>query len=350
MSRNIKPALLLGAACALLAPGLAHAQDGASEEPGDDAGVFSLILENDSLSSGADRNYTSGIKFGYVRPTNDLPGWLSGGGNVIESLTGAQPAFWGVAVGQSIFTPEDISANPAPPDQHPYAGWLYAQVLLGTAESRPDGLFPRYSDLYELEFGMVGPSALGREAQRGIHQILNAPDPQGWDSQLHDEFAFALSYERRWSSFRYFTDYVPGGLEIVVSPSLGATVGTLRTEARVGLAAQIGYQIINAYEVGPPRVRPALSGAGYFEHQDFSWSLFAGVQARAVARNLFLDGNTFEDSASVERIPYVLDGQLGFTVQVGDVRLAYTYVMRTDEFETQTAAQDFGTVALQFRF
>ncbi|MGE3249973.1 MAG: lipid A deacylase LpxR family protein [Hyphomonadaceae bacterium] len=345
MTTNLRSALMLGAA-ALLAPSIAAAQ----EERAEDEGVFSIVLENDSLSSGADRNYTSGIKLAYVRPTRDIPGWLSGGASLVEDITGARPAFWGAALGQSIFTPEDISADPAPPDQHPYAGWLYAQILLGTVENRPDGLFPRYADLYEFEFGMVGPSAQGRQAQRGIHQLLGAPDPQGWDSQLHDEFAFALSYERRWSSFRYFTDYVPGGMEIVLSPSIGATVGTLRTEARVGLAAQIGYQIINSYEVGPPRVRPSLSGAGYFDRHDFSWSLFAGVQGRAVARNLFLDGNTFVDSPSVERIPLVVDGQLGFTLQFGDARLAYTYVVRTDEFETQSAPQDFGTVALQFRF
>ena len=114
-------------------------------------------------------------------------------------------------------------ANPAPPDQHPYAGWLYMQFLLGTIQNRDDGFFPRYADLYELEIGMVGPSAMGRQAQRGIHQILGAPDPQGWDSQLEDEFAFAVSYERRWSSLRYFTDMVPGGLEGVLGRVLAAS-------------------------------------------------------------------------------------------------------------------------------
>jgi hypothetical protein len=255
-----------------------------------------------------------------------------------------------VALGQSIFTPVDIEANPAPPDQHPYAGWLYMQMLLGTIQNRDDGFFPRYADLYELEIGMVGPAAMGRQAQRGIHQILGAPDPQGWDSQLEDEFAFALSYERRWSSLRYFTDMVPGGLEGVLSPNVGATLGTLRTEARAGLTAQIGYRILNAYEIGPPRVRPALSGAGYFENEPFSWSIFAGFQARGVARNLFLDGNTYRDSASVDKKEFVVDGQAGITLQFGDFRFAYTYVTRTEEFETQTEPQDFGTIALQVRF
>jgi hypothetical protein len=203
-------------------------------------------------------------------------------------------------------------------------------------------------DTYELEFGIVGPSALGEESQRGIHQVLNAPEPLGWDSQLHDEFAFALSFDRRLnpSDFRVSIDAL-GGLEADLTPSFGATLGTLRTEARAGLAVRIGQRIDNDY--GPPRVRPSLAGVEHFDGGPLSWSLFAGVQGRAVARNLFLDGNTFEDSASVERNPYVGDFQTGFTISAGDWRLAYTYVWRTEEFETQPSRQDFGALALSWR-
>src|SRR5690606_16652475 len=170
---------------------------------------------------------------------------------------------------------------------------------------------------------MVGPSAMGEEAQRGIHQWLGAPDPQGWDSQLEDELAFAVSYDRRWRALRVFGDFF-GGLEADLTPSAGASLGTLRTEARAGLAARAGQRIDSAY--GPPGVRPSLAGVEHFRGGPLAWSIFAGVQGRAVARNLFLDGNTFEDSASVERNPLVLDMQTGFSVSVGAVRLAYTYV------------------------
>ena len=193
---------------------------------------------------------------------------------------------------------------------------------------------------------MVGPSALGQEAQSGIHQILNAPEPLGWDSQLNDEFAFAVSFDRRWRATRLFID-VQGGLEFDLTPSAGATLGTLRTEARLGATARIGWRIDNDY--GPPRVRPSLAGVEHFKGGPLSWSLFAGVQGRAVAQNLFLDGNTFEDSASVERNPYVADFQTGFTISAGDWRLAYTYVWRTEEFETQPTRQDFGALALSWR-
>lgn len=333
---------MLGAVLAA-APGLAFAED----RPANEKGVLSLAVENDSLSSGADRNYTSGIKIAYVSPSEGVPGWLRGSGEFTRALSGSSPDFWGVAIGQSLFTPENIELDPAPADQHPYAGWLYMQIMVGAEENRSDGRAPRYLDTYELEFGIVGPSALGEQSQRGIHQILNAPDPQGWDSQLNDEFAFAVSFDRRWRALRIFSDVVPGGIEADLTPSAGVTLGTLRDEARVGLTARIGQRIDNDY--GPPRVRPSLAGVEHFQGGPLAWSLFAGAQARAVARNLFLDGNTFEDSASVDRNPLVGDFQVGASISAGDWRLAYTFVWRTEEFSTQPTRQDFGALALSWR-
>ncbi|MDX2275722.1 MAG: lipid A deacylase LpxR family protein [Hyphomonadaceae bacterium] len=347
--RLSKTLWLAGAALALSAPSIAAAQEAASEpapEGARDKGVFSLVVENDSLATGDDRNYTSGIKLAYVSPASSVPDWMQDIGDFTNAVSGSDPDFWGFAIGQSIFTPEDIQTAPAPPDQHPYAGWLYAQIMVAAEDDPNNGRASRFLDTYELEFGIVGPSALGEEAQRGIHQILNAPDPQGWDSQLHDEFAFAGSFDRRWRAWRAYID-VPGGLEADLTPSAGVTLGTLRTEARLGLAARIGYRIDNDY--GPPRVRPSLAGVEHFAGGPLSWSIFAGVQGRAVARDLFLDGNTFEDSASVDRIPYVADFQTGFAISGGAFRLAYTYVVRTDEFETQNARQDFGALSLSVR-
>ncbi len=333
-------ACLAGAALMAALPGAAAAQDSAAAQQ---RGVFSLVVENDSLATGDDRNYTSGIKLAYVSPAARVPGWLQGWGRFTRALSGSEPDFWGASIGQSIFTPQDINAVPAPPDQHPYAGWLYMQIMVAAEDDSPS---PDYLDTYEVEFGIVGPSALGEEAQSGIHQILAAPEQLGWDSQLLDEFAFAASFDRRWRAWRGFIN-VPGGLEADLTPDAGVTLGTLRTEARAGLTARIGWRIDNDY--GPPRVRPSLAGVEHFRGGPLSWSIFAGVQGRAVARNLFLDGNTFEDSASVDRRPLVGDFQAGFALSGGAWRMAYTYVVRTEEFETQGARQEFGALALSVR-
>jgi lipid A 3-O-deacylase len=335
---------LIGLAGAALAawPGAALAEERLATEKG----VLSLAVENDSLSSGADRNYTSGIKLAYVSPEEALPGWLRAAGAFTRPLSGNDADFWGVALGQSIFTPQDIAANPAPSDQHPYAGWLYAQIMVAVDAGRGQDGRLRHLDTYELEFGMVGPSALGKPSQRGIHEWLGAPDPQGWDSELRDEFAFALSFDRRWRALARFEDV--GGLEADLTPSAGLTLGTLRDEVRLGLGLRVGQHLADDY--GPPRVRPSLSGVEHFERAEtLSWSVFTGVMGRAVAHNLFLDGNTYRDGPSVERNPYVFDFQSGISVSAGDWRLAYTFVWRSEEFASQPARQDFGALALSWR-
>jgi hypothetical protein len=334
-------ALMTGAIFAVL-PGAAWAE----RAPVDPEGVASLVVENDSLSSGADRNYTSGIELSYTSPNNNrIPRWLDNAATPFtQALSGADPAFWGVALGQSLFTPNDIEANPAPPDQHPYAGWLYMQLMV-SAEIKPTDHSGGRLDTYELEFGMVGPSALGEQSQRGIHQLLGAPSPKGWESQLHDEFAFAASFDRRfsWAPLR-----LHDGLAVDLTPDFGFTVGTLRDEIRAGLILRIGNPLTSDY--GPPRVRPSLAGVEHFTDVPFSWNIFAGAEARAVARDLFLDGNTFRSSAHVERIPLVGDFQAGFSLSSHRWRMTYTFVWRTDEFTTQQGRQDFGSLSFSRRF
>ncbi len=331
-----------GAAIGALAAAAGPALAVDCETPADCKGVLTVTGENDSLSSGADRNYTNGLRISYVGPVGALPKWMENVtrevSKVTEAIGSGETKYWGLAVGQSIFTPEDISATTAPPDQHPYAGWLYAQALVVAQDER-------HVDLYQVDLGIVGPAALGEEAQQSVHKLLGAPDPRGWDAQLGNELAFAATWERRWNIGKSLSRGSP--IELDVTPGVGVTLGTLRTEAKVGAAARVGTNLRDDF--GPPRVRPALAGLEYFKHRRASVYAFAGVDLRGVAHDLFLDGNTFASSANVERKPWVADLQAGIALQGGDWRLVYTYVTRTEEFTTQQEQQDFGVVSLSWR-
>jgi lipid A 3-O-deacylase len=50
-----------------------------------------------------------------------------------------------------------------------------------------------------------------------------------------------------------------------------------------------------------------MPGAAYFQTPKggFGWCLFASFEGRAVARNIFLDGNTFTDSHSIDKKTFV---------------------------------------------
>ena len=83
----------------------------------------------------------------------------------------------------------------------------------------------------------------------------------------------------------------------------------------------------------------------------FGWYLFAGVEGRVVARNIFLDGNTFEDSHSVDKYPLVADLQAGIAFTLGEnTRIAYTHLLRSREFREQDGTTQFGTLSVSVRF
>ena len=81
----------------------------------------------------------------------------------------------------------------------------------------------------------------------------------------------------------------------------------------------------------------------------YNWG--EGNVGRAVARNIFLDGNTFADSDSVDKIPFVADLNAGLAITYGRVRTSYAIVYRTKEFHEQDSDGDvFGTITLGIRF
>jgi hypothetical protein len=52
----------------------------------------------------------------------------------------------------------------------------------------------------------------------------------------------------------------------------------------------------------------------------------------------------------VDREPLVGDLQFGLVLTWHNVRLGYTHVMRTREFETQDESDNFGAVGLSIRY
>jgi hypothetical protein len=246
---------------------------------------------------------------------------------------------YGLSVGQSIFTPEDRDSRELVRDDRPYAGWLYGGLAL-VADTGKE------LDTFELNLGVVGPSAKGEQVQNSIHEWIGSRETRGWDNQLHDEFGAVLFYEHKW---RGLLETNPGGLGIDVTPHVGGAFGNVFTYAAGGATLRFGQDLPADY--GPPRVRPALAGSGFFHPSGgFGWYLFAGVEGRAVARDIFLDGNTFKDSHSVDKKPFVADLQVGLAITIQAIRIAFTQVYRTREFDEQGSPNKFGALSVSFRW
>ena len=305
----------------------------------DPAGTFAFLLENDTFS-GNDRYYTNGFLFAWRAPSYDPPVWLEriteGGGLFFP---GGGVTRWGLSFGQKIYTPEDTLANNPDPKDRPYAAWLYGAVSLHSYTAREVGTL-------ELQLGVIGPSALGEWVQNTTHDMMRIDRAYGWNYQLRDELGVNLVANRQW---RLNGEADAGGRRFGLVPSLAASLGNVQTYAAGGMLLRYGTEL--EADFGPPRVRPVSAGSVFFQPTGrFGWYVFGGVEGRAVARDISLDGNTWRYSRSVDREVLVGDASAGVALIFETMRLTATYTIRSKEFETQREAAQFGSVSIAFRF
>ena len=314
----------------------------------DDArGALSATWEND-IFAGTDSDYTNGVRLSYVTPCDNhfLLDRLAR--NALSRLYPSATRWHGTyAFGQNIYTPEDIEDPNPGPDARPYAGFLYASAgVIADVRSQAPGGVDRL-DSFVVDLGVVGPASAAENAQKIVHEIINDRDPVGWDDQIENEPGFRVMLERKW---RFGRDrpmpWVP--VEIDALPHLGVALGNVDTSAAAGGLLRIGRSLQHDY--GPPRVRPGLAGPAVYAEKDLGWYLFAGYEFRYVARDIFLEGNSYQDSASVDPFPFYSDVQTGAAVQLGPSELAFTYILRSPQYEAQSGWAQFGSVNVRTKF
>ena len=365
-------ALLLAAvACCLAAPVFSSARAAFPNEPpaaspneppakspaARDPSSFTLLVyfEND-LFYDSDRYYTNAVQIRLISPDlkrlMENPMLPEGLNRTLEGVPfpgrgGASQFNVSLGFGQHIYTPEDTQARDPDPDDRPYAGYLYGLFALHAKQRNR-------LDTLELAAGMIGPSALGEQAQNGVHRARDIDTAKGWDHQLHDEPVAMLTWTRIW---RLNADD-DGGWGYDFLPRAGISAGTPFTNAALGGEARFGWNLPPDY--GSSSIRPgsginapAGDEAERPPRGDGAWDnvsayLFAGCEGKAVAYNSFLDGNLWKDSRSVAKFPLVGELSAGMAVNIYNVRLTYTYVHRTKEFHGQASGQDFGSITLGY--
>ena len=78
--------------------------------------------------------------------------------------------------------------------------------------------------------------------------------------------------------------------------------------------------------------------------------VFGGADGRGVGRNIFLDGNTFKDSQHVDKKLVVGEFKTGFAVQYKALRVTYSWITRSPEFQGQKSWERYGSVSLGLYF
>ncbi len=301
----------------------------------DSSHILTVQLEDDVLG-GTDRYYTSGERIGLTMPTGQVPDAIARLGHAVFG-PGQQRIEYGLS--QLLFTPRNTQLSPPDPYDRPYAALLLGDMSLiqDTARTRT---------ILTAQLGMIGPAALGRQAQNTTHRVLNDRPARGWAYQLPNQPVIQFYAQRIWR--------VPvvdvGPFQTDLLPALEAGVGTWRDYALGGVQLRFG-QGLNS-DFGVPRIRPGLNGGdAYHATRPFAWYLFVGGDLQAVAFDETISGEPFSASRHVTLNPTVGEFQFGATVMAGGARLTFADILQTHEFRNQQGGLfQFASVSLSVRF
>jgi len=330
----------------------ARAEERSAESP---ASSSTLILtEENDFFAGTDEHYTNGIKLAWVsgdlkRYAEDdrLPQFVVPYLALLPFVNeSGQQYNVALALGQNMYTPQNTSTKAYQPSDRPYAGWTYMALALHAKT-------PTQLDTFETTLGIVGPSARAGETQNNYHVLMGFKKANGWNNQIHDEPGVMLSWQRTLRTAR--SDF---GHDVAWDflPRFGVTAGNVLTQANVGFETRLGYKL--PWDFGTSLISPGGGVSAPVDANDprlgkesaFGLHLFAGAEGRAVARNIFLDGNTWETSPSVTKKNFVADLSAGIGLVMGATKLTYTHVYRTEEYDGQKRPQMFGSISLSLTF
>lgn len=305
--------------------------------------TFSYSMENDNDVYN-DFGYTHGAKISLLfYRGNTEKNFL----NIPFTSSQNTNNFISFSYANQMYTPYDLNETQLIKDDRPYAGYSYIEIgLHQTTES--------YLDSLTLKTGIVGPSSGMERLQNIFHSRIDATNASGWDHQLKDEFIIQLDYMHKW---RLELSKVYD-LETVLIPYAGANFGNASIKASGGALCRIGFNIpkdfgMNSMNEGSFPSLPIESKA--IISTPSKWSIFFNISAGSnlVARDIFLDGNTFKDSHSVDKNYFNAYASVGGSARYKNFSVDYQHNYYTKEYKQRGLHKEYkgyGTLILTYSF
>lgn len=337
---------------------LANPADASSPSPL----TLRIYSENDGSfhdpTSSYDRHYTNG----FAITLEHQPDWADSAasymplGELFEAHHGKARTGVGYVLSQLIFTPNNLRATAPITTDQPYAGYLYGGMFWqrqGDYHGREDvGVL----DHFEINIGMVGEQTLAGDIQEWVHENFEGVDPNGWDNQLGNEVTAQFYFRRKWRiDLGTYESAWLGDLEMQIIPQAGIALGNVYRNAQAAATFRIGHHLPDDF--GPGRINDLQSATGDpYQHQGWSWYLFARAGGRLVEHDMFLDGSNYTDpSLSVDRNVAVGEFQGGFTASYRPspnhrFDLTWGLTFYTDTFDAPGArgTNSYGTFVLSW--
>ncbi len=187
--------------------------------------------ENDGflndLGRGTDHAYTSGLQVNLLYAKSHPSRFFVD--HLLPKAGDSSVNTYGIGLMQILYTPNDLSAAYYIPNDYTYATANIAKYSLYSFNAQK-----KYDFQTEVVAGIMGPAALGKQAQRWLHNaIRDTGMPNGWANQYLDDVLFNINFSAEKLLFS-------NNKSIEIIGDAGLCAGTMLDEAEIGPTIRIG--------------------------------------------------------------------------------------------------------------
>lgn len=248
-------------------------------------------------------------------------------------------------IAHQMYTPQDFENPNLIKDDRPYAGYLY--FLTALHQSKNDTL-----KSLTLQVGVVGPSAGMQKVQELIHSLIGSPAPQGWEHQLKDELIFQINYAQK--KYYDLDNIFKYGYNASIVPQFGVELGNASTKVYTSALFRWGKNVpkdYGAYVIDNTNYSNIpLNTKQNGENKKWRYYLNVAFKANLIAQNIFLDGNTFQESHSVEKNIFLVDVMYGLSFAYERFSIDYIRRHSTKEFKSQDGFNSYGSLLFSYSY
>jgi hypothetical protein len=275
-----------------------------------------INFDNDILDN-TDRYYTNGIRFDFISPfLKQSPlSWL------MVPYWGNGENYYGVSIGQNMYTPYTTKTGGVHEGDRPYAAYLFIGSF--KISNDPKRKFRQTTD---VDLGVIGPSSYGDFVQKSFHNsVPTNNEPLGWEYQVQDDLVlnYGLTYEKGIVSSR----------RMELNLNATGNLGTLYTNMGGGFQFRAGRmnRYFDSYGFS------AINASKTKEYSKFQAYVFVTSLGKLVGYDATLEGGMFNKSSiytlnrrSVSLFTY--QGTFGVTLSYGGFRLDVEQFLLSPEF------------------
>jgi len=291
---------------------------------------FGFRSENDSyLAGGQDRYYTNGLLLNFRTALDQ---------SKLENKK-LNKMILEFEAGQKIYNPQSGRILDIVNVDRPFAGYLYAGAALNLLYNSENNL------KLSLQSGTIGPSALAKEAQELMHDVVGFYEINGWQWQVKNEFALNASAEYNYLLNRSKTGKVDFAANSYVN------IGNTFSGAGAGIMFRAGT--INPLFNSASTQSRISKNAPEKDLVKKEFFFYAKPMLHYIAYDATIQGGLFiKDKGPVvfEAKPVVFSQQAGAIYSHNRFTADFSILFKTREVESIAKPHQFGSIAMYYRF